>query len=912
MKKVKIILPKAQMGRSTQALNPGQFNVRPLTKGAPALTPTKILKPVDRENANLEAEKGETVFGDINQDTMPEFYTVGGDRHYNGGTPLNLPDNTFIYSRDNKMKIKNPELLKEFGKSSKKGKGYTPADLSKTYDLTDFRKTLQNPDSDKLERETAERMIANYNMKLGKLALAQESLKGFPEGIPQVAIPYLTTHGINPANLVGDEQNPMMGQAQPSDDMQVTPQPQAKYGRELNKFLPKAQDGNYNYDAELAKIIELNKQSRAEKVKSKSKESLSDYYKLFVNSQNAERKLLAYDEQLLVDKQIKDRLKRITNIYTGKVPKGDFDRRANVHKLEDELLELKFKQEQLSKFLNPQTPYSNYPTSNVNKNSGYTDDADKPIWAPQVPSIPAVTPQQVAAPRKVKVVMPSTAQNPDTTIVAGANPYLKSGGSLHQYAPGGVTRYEDGSTATELQDGSVEVKDKTGKVLKVVPADKVVKGKGTVNPYGDAESEAVLKKFGVKPEDMNYTSIGAQKTNTLGAIDPTTEAKWREHNPKFIAEFEKDGRKFNPNSKEDMKKYEKFHRDYTYNGIYDQLLKANPNRNKTEAAAKAKSIADKLSFSGKEGDINFADQKWGNYHRTRQEINFDNPTPLADVVTTKKEDALAAIPGTIEDDIRKVPPSEWWLQDIIKTAGAVSDKARLQKYMPWAPTVQPYIEEPTFYDPTRELAANAGQIAIGTMGLTNFSDPQAYNARFSQIQGQGAENAANILGKYNNLNVTESNRANGRNAAELNKASLLNKGIAQDLYDKTIITNQQFDNSKAKAREVIRGSFIDAITNRAQTQALNSLYPQFNVSPITGGLTHFTKGKKIKPAIPQNNGPEATYNDLLTRMTEDRANKVFDAIYSGKKSNNSIPYQDPDMQDAETMMAMYERFYGTE
>jgi hypothetical protein len=782
-------------------------------------------------------------------------------------------------------------------------------------------------------------------MKLGKLALAQESLKGFPEGIPQVAIPYLTTHGINPANLVGDEQNPMMGQAQPSDDMQVTPQPQAKYGRELNKFLPKAQDGNYNYDAELAKIIELNKQSKAKKVKSKSKESLSDYYKLFVNSQNAERKLLASDEQLLVDKQIKDRLKRITNIYTGKVPKGDFDRTVDVHKLEDELLELKFKQEQLSKFLNPQTPYPNYPTSNVNKNSGYTDDADKPIWAPQVPSIPAVTPQQVAAPRKVKVVMPSTAQNADTTIVAGANPYLKSGGSLHQYAPGGVTKYEDGSTATELQDGSVEVKDKTGKVLKVVPADNKNPNTGTFKREDLAKSLQSLQGILTKPENSKLRDniyINYKKHISESKLsDARKQALLKVPAKDVIDNFIKGQTQVYAikdagiNTAQDEKGiWDKGTKNSEYKRVAKQLgfdtLSDDQIAMFQAAYRGAADVSLDPEYKGDLSGFNFAptgkgekNQQYKGWAVSPVDDWFGNTTagqaaiakeaePLVNTPTTKKEDALAAIPGTIEDDIRKVPPSEWWLQDIIKTAGAVSDKARLQKYMPWAPTVQPYIEEPTFYDPTRELASNAEQMAIGTQGAQIYAGPQAYNARFSQIQGQGAKNAADIFGKYNNLNVTESNRANGRNAAELNKASLLNKGIAQDLYDKTIITNQQFDNSKAKAREVIRGSFIDAITNRAQTQALNSLYPQFNVSPITGGLTHFTKGKKAKPITPQDQqAQQAAYiNAMVKAVPGSTPGDWINPKTSSYDQNKS--YQDPNIPDAEQLEQLYARFYGTE
>lgn len=158
------------------------------------------LRPTSKANATLEAEKGETVITNLQGEGIPEFYTVGGKRHYEGGTPLNLPPNSFFFSRDRKMKIKDPKILQVFGKSG--SKALTPADISKQYDINKYREILANPFSDKLQVETAELMIRNYNNKLGALALVQESIKGFDNGIPAVAIPYLENVGIVPEELV--------------------------------------------------------------------------------------------------------------------------------------------------------------------------------------------------------------------------------------------------------------------------------------------------------------------------------------------------------------------------------------------------------------------------------------------------------------------------------------------------------------------------------------------------------------------------------------------------------------------------------------------------------------------------------------------------------------------------------------
>ena len=147
---------------------------------------SNIIQEVPRDQANVEAEKGETVYGDLDGDGMMEHKEIGGERHTDGGTPLNVPEGSFIFSDTKKMKIKDPEVLKQFGKSAKLG-GITPADIAKQYDLTKYKAILQDPLSDKLAKKTAEMMISNYNAKLSKLAIEQEKMKGFPSGIPNVA-----------------------------------------------------------------------------------------------------------------------------------------------------------------------------------------------------------------------------------------------------------------------------------------------------------------------------------------------------------------------------------------------------------------------------------------------------------------------------------------------------------------------------------------------------------------------------------------------------------------------------------------------------------------------------------------------------------------------------------------------------
>lgn len=226
-------LPKAKMGAQ---VNYSLFNKLAAIGGGdmrmsePDRQATKTITKVPREAANLEAEGGETVLT-FDPTGFPLFYTIKGARHHSGGVPLNLPDDSFIFSDTKEMIIRECTILKMFNKPCNK-KGYTPADLSKQFDINTYRNMLQDPNTDEITRKTAESMIKKYVIKLGALALAQESQKGFPQGIPVVAQAYMDANGISEDDLIPEGPSQMQqgqGQMSPTDQMppdQYTQEPQ--------------------------------------------------------------------------------------------------------------------------------------------------------------------------------------------------------------------------------------------------------------------------------------------------------------------------------------------------------------------------------------------------------------------------------------------------------------------------------------------------------------------------------------------------------------------------------------------------------------------------------------------------------------------------------------------------------------
>ena len=68
------------------------------------------LSSVPREFANIEAEGGETVLTDINNNGTFGLYDIKGPRHSQGGVPMYLPDQSFVFSDTPKMKMSKEDI----------------------------------------------------------------------------------------------------------------------------------------------------------------------------------------------------------------------------------------------------------------------------------------------------------------------------------------------------------------------------------------------------------------------------------------------------------------------------------------------------------------------------------------------------------------------------------------------------------------------------------------------------------------------------------------------------------------------------------------------------------------------------------------------------------------------------------
>ena len=131
---------------------------------------------IQGEPNQIVVEKREQILGDFKGDGSQQLMGVNTGTHASGDDQgVNVPDGSFVYSDTKDLKIKDKDILKNFGTN---GSAKTPAQLAKKYDLQKYQSIIDNPQSDAASKKTAEMMITNYTNKLNQLSSLQESMKG--------------------------------------------------------------------------------------------------------------------------------------------------------------------------------------------------------------------------------------------------------------------------------------------------------------------------------------------------------------------------------------------------------------------------------------------------------------------------------------------------------------------------------------------------------------------------------------------------------------------------------------------------------------------------------------------------------------------------------------------------------------
>lgn len=145
-------------------------------------TKVKALPKDQLNKANAEIERNEII---LNPDTL-SLHKALGKKHSKGGTPVNIPDNSFIFSDFKDLGFnKNDKDRFEFKMGGTKLKNNTPAKiLEKNLDIKHHNKMINILDSNKqddIAKNSAQLMLQKNLNTIGKVAYVQEGKKGFPD-----------------------------------------------------------------------------------------------------------------------------------------------------------------------------------------------------------------------------------------------------------------------------------------------------------------------------------------------------------------------------------------------------------------------------------------------------------------------------------------------------------------------------------------------------------------------------------------------------------------------------------------------------------------------------------------------------------------------------------------------------------
>jgi hypothetical protein len=148
-------------------------------------TKIKALPKDQIHKASAEVEIGEYI---MNPNTL-SLHKALGKRHSKGGTPVNIPDNSFIFSDFKDLGFdKSDKERFEFKLGGTKLKNNTPAKvLEKNIDIKHHNKMiniLNSNSQDDIAKNSANLMLTKNLEMIGKVAYVQEGKKGFPQGIP--------------------------------------------------------------------------------------------------------------------------------------------------------------------------------------------------------------------------------------------------------------------------------------------------------------------------------------------------------------------------------------------------------------------------------------------------------------------------------------------------------------------------------------------------------------------------------------------------------------------------------------------------------------------------------------------------------------------------------------------------------
>jgi SOS response regulatory protein OraA/RecX len=855
-RKVKIeALPKARTG---QQVGYGLYNRLATMGGLSDTRPSndlgvsRTIGSVAREEATIEAEGGETVFGDIAGIGIPQHYTITGPRHAQGGVPMALDGGEFIFSDYHNMKLKDPEALSYFGKTAKKGgkgKGFTYADIAKQYDINKYLKILKDPNSDDVDKRTAERMIENFNLKLGALGLHQEAQKGFEQGVPEVSRPYMEKMGITEEDLgiaPQEEMSPemmMCGGKAPRKLKRQTGGPGAEMMGQEQMMDPSmmGQPGMEQQQDPMAQIMPMVEQ---------------------MISQGADPNQIAAE---LLGMGVEPEMIMEVFIQMG-MPEGEAQM----------AIEAAMSDMQQTEMMDPA----------MMEGQGMSPDM-----------MPEMDPGMAMMQMGGMQQEPSLEEMIAQALQEGASPEEVLQALVQNGVPEQEAQQAVSSVAQQMQAPQQQMMQRGG-LVKYQTAGQAPPSSKPTPPY--KESEAIgdvgierlnyfLKRVGEK--ELPKGSTKEQIEKAAGKV----QAAMIEVNPDLVYDYMMNV-SHQPNNK--LKKLIPSGYDKTNAGVRKAIEDGKLTKEQVINAYKdnkwwyralstdrkhlsPEEYEKKMLESGvMQDDLKFFYDPESNTYVTYY-TDENNEDVIVDTSDEKPDDVKEGKRPDIVDpniaEYRDPVEADWTAPDIVNFRGAIADRLGAKTYYPHAQMYSPQFADPTFYDVSRTAAGIGEQSNIAGQALGQFTGPQALSARIASVQGQGAKAMADAIGNYDDRNVGIANQFASQDAQIANQAQLQNLDRMKRFYDEGTIAQQQRDNTRRQLDANVRQSFAQGWRNASDIALMNATSEQFNIDPLTGRVV-FTGVQKPFDS----EKASKTYEDLVQGWRE-KGLDPKDAIAAAKE-----------------------------
>lgn len=888
------------------------------------------------EDNNVEVEKGESMIGDINQDGLLEHFHFTGKKHSEGGIDVEAPPGAFIFSNTRKLKIKDKEIQSDlFGMSFKK-EGYTPAQIAKKYQINEYIATLKDQDSDEISKRTANEMLKNNIQKLGMLSLVQESMKGFPKGIPAIAQSVL-------AGLQGgdNEQMEQSGEGEPM--MRNGGQlPKAQWGTGIMSGLAAGIPlfgylGTESPNSKLQKKIDsykkLNTPHRtAEEVfKSKDFKDYLDGWRIIHGGMGSLEKYLPYIVDDFVNNDVKNPAlaKESYNKYikqgkTGKKELDPFKSKPESEYYENpELVNPLFNNEILNfydmsgelqdAFYNQNWAIDPSLKTQSDYNDLFLDNNGIPFESPysnlqhsfdrlqnknnQQKTYPTfVTSNQTVA-KNNNTSQPAVTQNKGT------------GRSGNYSTSGGYTKYPNQGNGQNLQSQYdediaqwIKTNDSNAKwstqQFKPYGTQPLIKNSGLFvhsnDPNAIAKSDLSQAEWADFYErhgkliDKEYQGTSGNgfegfKNDIRKSRDTGTKAaEWFQGKINEMS-MKKYGKKYFLDPKvDDVKGVKKFTPldkafgidTYSVPGFYDNIVE-----NKEGAAGKgdnSRSAYYCVSYANGTKNVVTVSYKDG-----EQPVPpaGSNGSAYADLATAN----ASCIAGDGQEGLEQAPIKKggWYLQDLNNFAGTLTDQ--INRYEPMLGMVDQQSPGYVLKDPTRLLAASQEQMARYNNQLQNTVAGNMGAATMLGASGEGFNNAANAIAGVEGDNVGIVNNVLANKANIENQESVMNANALQKYVGEVAMLNQNIDEDKnfRKWRQI--GAFNQGTENYFKKKQMEQvLFPQVFQDPISGDWGFSGKGRDM--TLPDTYSPSYGSNNRKTGIDTD-------ALIQNYIDNGSTPEQ---------------------